>query len=80
MLCSAPAPSPAAECFFGSSYNFYTLYVFQMVLPLVCVAGCVAAYYSAELALRRLDPGRQRHRSRAATGGVVGWLEGLKLR
>ena len=34
---------------------FYTLYIFQMVLPQVCVAACVAAYYSAELALRRVE-------------------------
>lgn len=49
-----------------------------MVLPLVLVATCVALYHGAELVLRRLDPAGER-RSLTA-GGLLGWLEGLKLR
>ncbi|EFN55637.1 hypothetical protein CHLNCDRAFT_133816 [Chlorella variabilis] len=69
----------APECFFGGG-SFYVVYIFQMVLPFVCVGTCVTAYYGAELALRRLDPRRERRVDGAATGGVVGWLEGLKIR
>lgn len=74
--CSAAA---AAECFFGSG-SFYVVYIAQMVLPFACVGTCVALYYGAELALRRMDPSGERRAAGAAAGGLVGWLEGLKIR
>jgi hypothetical protein len=73
-------PPPTAECVFGDGYSFYVLYIFQMVLPLVCVSFCVGTFYLAELALSRVDPARERRPLGKAAGGLVGWLEGLKIR
>ncbi len=72
-------PCAPAECFFGD-YNFYMLYIFQMVLPFACVGLCVVAYYGAELALTWKDPGGTRRAAGTAADGVIGWLEGLKIR
>lgn len=69
----------SAECFFGD-YNFYMLYIFQMVLPFACVGLCVAAYHAAELVLTWKDPGGTRRVAGTASDGVIGWLEGLKIR
>lgn len=72
-----PPPPTKTECLF-SGYSFYVLYIFQMVVPFVCVAFCVATYHAADLALRRLDPaGAQRRRlARARSAAAAAAAEG----
>jgi hypothetical protein len=43
----------APSCFLGSSYSFWTRWIFQMTLPVLAVGGCVALYYFADWLIQR---------------------------